>query len=717
MSTSVDEMLAKRASEGDSNDIDAMLNARAGGASVGEPEKPAAPAQPVSAAKRFVTGLGDLEVGLGQVATHVAEGPLNLARAGIRKGLEKIGATELAGAFNPTTAAEFDQIVADRENEYQAQRQAAGQNGIDWWRIGGNVANPINFAGPAAAETAGGRIAAATGTGAAFGAASPSTHPGDFWADKVKGAIIGGATGAVLSTVTEGLTKAVQAGVSWVRKNAADRVSKEASESVSDAIAKGAAAHSGVDPKSIDLGVLKAMKVEAQEALDMGVKPSQEAIFNRALANSLPVPVPLTRGMATRDALQVAKEFSLKQIEGVGEPLVYTEQAANRALIDNLNVMGGKDAPDIVSTGEVLTGHLDKLNKTLQQRIGEAYDAVRNSAGQPASMDGKAAAQAMRASLDEQQLMAFLPKEIAGTLDDIAEGKLPLNVKTAQALDKAWSGLQSGTKSYGVSTSADRAIQQAKGALLEAPVIDAAGDESIAAYKVAKGLAKQRFDMIDESPAFKAVVNGTRDAEPENFFRKFVMGSTAREAKDLRGLVTQIDPESDRLIGRTLLGEIKAKSINGSEENGAFSQAKFSKFLDPVWQSRLRALLPDALVTNLKNLNTVAEIVQRAPVGSVPNRSGTAGTAANLVKDAMKAGAGEKLTSLASRVPGLASAMETASKGAALSRMQRGVDEAINPGVTSAALPGLGPVGRESLRLAAGATVPATTQELVRDKK
>ena len=718
MSDDIDSLLADRASESAAGDVSSLLAERASqGTKAAVPAGPSkTPAQPTAAQmadlerlrsgpsrfEKFTQGLGDVEIGLGQIANHIAETPLNYVRG-------KLG-------MKSVSADDFDKIVESRERLYQQQRQNAAQDGIDWWRIGGNAANPINYMGPAAAETAAGRIAVGTGIGAAFGAASPSTHPGDFWADKAKGAAVGAVTGAVTSAAIEGATAGIKAGVNWIRGQGT-KVSKEASDAVAEAIAKGAAENKGIDPSSIDLDVLKAMKQEAQEALDKGVAPSKEAIFNRALANSLPVPVPLTRGQATRDPLQFAKEFGLKQVEGVGEPLAYNEQAQNRALIENLNVMGAKDAPDIVSAGQTLVGHIKTIDKALTDKIGEAYDSVRNSLGQPAAMDGKSAAQSIKASLDEAQLTAFLPKEIASTLDEMAEGKLPLNVKTAQALDKAWSGLQSGKSNYGLSTSADNAIQRAKEGLLNADVTDAAGEQSIAAYRVAKQLAKDRFDLIKATPAYKAVVNGERSAEPDQFFRKYVMSSTAREAAGLKSLVSQADPKAEELIGRTLMGEIKAKSLNGSEENGAFSQAKFAKFLDPVWQARLNALMPEGLVQNLHNLNRVAEIVQRAPVASVPNRSGTAATAGNMLMSAMKAGAGEKLSSFLSRVPGASAAMSEASKLSAMARAQRGVSEALNPGVTNSALPTVGPVGRQIARLSAAGAVPAATLEEMRDKK
>lgn len=655
------------------------------------------PGKPVSRIEKFARGVGDMATGTAQLLEHVpgVHQGLDLARAGIRAGMKAAGASEPAySLFNPVDTAEFDKVISDNEKTFQARRQKAGETGIDWWRIGGNVANPVNYVGPGAATTAGGRILAATGMGAAQGVLQPSANEGDFWTDKAKGAAVGALSGAALSSATE----AVGAGVRLVR-SAGKEVSDEASDAVTDAIAKGAAQNSGVDPAKVDPGVLSAMKQEAQEAIDKGVAPSEKSIFNRAVANSLPEPVNLTRGQATRDPLQYAKEFALKQVEGVGEPLAYNEQAQNRALIENLNRIGAKDAPDVVSAGQALTSKIAAIDDGLTTKINAAYKAVRNSAGQPASMDGKAFAESLLSTLEARDL----PETIQSTLREIADGKLPLNVETAQYLDRAWSGLQSGKGSYGVSTTADRAIQKAKAALLDTDVVDAAGEESIAAYKVAKGLAKQRFDLIDANPAYKAVVNGARNAEPDQFFRKFVMGATAREADGLRKLVTAGDPDMDAMLGKTLLGEIKAGSLNGTEENGAFSASKFGKFLDSVWQAKLSALLPDGAVQTLKNLHYVAELVQRAPVASVPNRSGTAATAGNLVMSAMKAGASEKLAGLLSKVPGVSSAMKTAAEGAAAARTARGVQEALNPGVTASSVPAMGPAAREFAKLSTAA--------------
>lgn len=680
-----------------------------------------APAPP-SRTERFVQGVTDLPVGLGQLATHVAETPLNFVRKGLRKAYAAAsGITEdqAGDTFAPIHAADYDRLVQERENLYEGQRQDAQQNGIDWWRIGGNAADPVNYVAPGGGATALGRVAAGTVVGAAAGAAAPSTHPGDFWADKAKGAAVGAATGGVLGTAAERLTHAVQAGVKWARgafKSGA--LPKAATDTVADAIAKGAAANSGTAPEAINLDVLQALRTEAKDALEMGVKPSPEVIYNRAIANSLPVPVPVPRAWLARDAQQWSRQFNLKAdtSSSVGKDIITAETEYNRALINNLNALGAKNAPDVVSAGQTLAGHIKTFDTALTEKIGEAYGAVRNSAGQPASMDGAATAQAIRDSLGEVA-SRDLPGNIKAVLKDLEDGKLPLNVKIAQDLDRSWSGLQSGKGGYGVSDSADRAIQKAKGTLLESPVTDAAGDESIAAYRVAKDLAKRRFAMIDGSPAYKAVVNGARDSEPEKFFRKYVMESTSREAQGLRGIVTQVDPKADELIGRTLMGEIKDKSLNGSEANGTFSQAKFAKFLDPVWQSRLKALLPDGVLGHMKNLNHVAELGLRPPAAAVPNRSGTAGALVSFATTAAKAGAVEKLSSLLAKQPIAAASFKAAAEQRAHSALREEVSGMLHPGVTSEAIPGLGKSAQKLARLSKAATIPAATLEMTRDAK
>jgi hypothetical protein len=629
-----------------------------------QPGAKAKPATPVWGGESFARGLGDMAAGTAQVLEHVpgVEQGLNLARAGIRKGLALAGASkDTQSLFDPVSAAEFDKVIAANEQTYAARRKAAGQNGIDWWRIGGNVANPLNYMGPGAAATAGGRIAAAAGMGAAQGFLQPSANEGDFWRDKAIGAGVGAATGGVLASLTEAVVPGVRAALGWLR--GAKGVSQEASDAVADAITKGAAQNKGINPATLDPDALKGISAEVQTALNTGTDVSEKAIFNRAVAKSLPVPVDLLKGEANEDATQWGLEFGLRGVKGA-EKITVAKADAQRALIANLDAIGAKDAPDIVSAGHAMGSKIDSIDAGLEAKISQAYSAVRNSAGQPASMDGPAVAQKIRLALYEDQFgltkmalnriepetldkMTTLPASISSTLTEIEEGRLPLNVSVAQALDKSWTRLQNPS----ADRAASRAIQIAKRELLGADVTDAVGEESIAMYKAAKSLAQQRFNLQEQIPAYLARVSGERNAEGDMFFRKFVMNATQKEATNLRGVLTQGDPDMDAMIGKAILGEIKDRSVNGAGANATLSEAKLGKFLDPVWDARLRAWLPSGAVDTLKNIHYVASLTERAPPGALPNRSGTAGTAVNLLGAITKATGGEVLARAASKIP------------------------------------------------------------------
>lgn len=100
-----------------------------------------------------------------------------------------------------------NQQVQDAEKEYQAKRAAAGESGIDGYRILGNVASPANFA--VAARTASlvtkaPSLTNAAASGALTSLLAPVTG-GDFWTEKAKQ----GASGAVGGGVSHGATSAL----------------------------------------------------------------------------------------------------------------------------------------------------------------------------------------------------------------------------------------------------------------------------------------------------------------------------------------------------------------------------------------------------------------------------------------------------------------------------------------------------------------------------
>lgn len=143
-------------------------------AHLGKTQSPA-PAAPSG----FVQGLMDPIYGAAQV---------------VGKALEQVpeGVTVMGRPVAAAARAFSEKVIPQREEQYQAQREAAGSTGLDLGRIAGNVVNPANLVA--------GVRAAPVVAGAIQGALTPTTETTDFAqtkAEQVAAGAIGGKLGEV----------------------------------------------------------------------------------------------------------------------------------------------------------------------------------------------------------------------------------------------------------------------------------------------------------------------------------------------------------------------------------------------------------------------------------------------------------------------------------------------------------------------------------------
>ncbi len=106
-----------------------------------------------------------------------------------------------------------DQMVRDANAAYEAQRAAAGETGIDAWRLAGNVASPANLAIasrlPAAASLAG-RVGIGAAAGAGSSLLAPATSSEKSFADeKLQQATVGAFGGGLVPAVGAGLSRVI----------------------------------------------------------------------------------------------------------------------------------------------------------------------------------------------------------------------------------------------------------------------------------------------------------------------------------------------------------------------------------------------------------------------------------------------------------------------------------------------------------------------------
>ena len=628
--------------------------------------------------KRAAQGFVDPLIGAGQLVENIPGA--NRVLEPIRAGMDA-ASSWLSGSPNehiPTSTEQFNQLVRDREANYQGQRKNAGQEGLDVTRIGGAIANPVSWLAPGSGAGAG--VLSAVRAGATQGAfqalLQPVTDTGSFIYDKAVQAAVGALAGGTLAGALAGL-RPIFGKAKDVFGKAFGQADEAAQAAGAEKITEDTLKTAGVDPAKVDRNLYTAIKTEVQDALKVGQEPDPKIMARRADAGALPVPIELTRGQASRDAFQYSWEKNQgSKLPGVGLPLSERLVDQNRKLIENLNVLGAKNAPSTYDASQALITHLDGVDTQARAAIKQAYDKVRDSAGRPAMMDQEAFHAMAREGLESGQLTEFVPDSIKKQFNAIATGQVPLTVDTAQTLDRVWSAEQRAAQG-----SAKMAIGKLRDAINNAPVKDQLGEDSMAAYKAARSMARERFGMIESIPAYKAVVDG---AEPDKFFQKYVQGANVSE---LAGLKQMIGPDNTAMLQKTLLGNLKKHVLSSaSDEDGSFSQAALNKFLhDDVQAPRIQELFKgnDQTLSQLYRLGRVAEDIKRFPENHSVNTSNTAVTTASILGDLAKSEAGGALLNMVPGGRALRHVTEQAKDKASATKL---VDEALRPGVTKEVL-------------------------------
>ncbi len=145
---------------------------------------PTKPAQPQEAPSGFLQGVMDPVYGAGQL---------------MAKGMQAVG-------FFPKEAQAFaERVVPQREQQYQTQRAAAGEEGTDWARLGGSLVSPANLlAGGAVGSMIAKPLAQAAAIGATQGVITPVTDTEGFTEEKLKQTAGGGVFGVAGAGLVKG---------------------------------------------------------------------------------------------------------------------------------------------------------------------------------------------------------------------------------------------------------------------------------------------------------------------------------------------------------------------------------------------------------------------------------------------------------------------------------------------------------------------------------
>lgn len=158
--------------------------------------------QPLTRTEKMLTGAADPIHGGAQLLTKML--PEGMVKAGNEFNNWLADKTGLVAKL---PEGGVDQQVREREASYQASRAAAGESGLDGWRMVGGAA-PALLAPQLRAVSLPGQIAVGAGYGALSGAIAPVTD-GEFADQKKKQVVLGAAVGGAAPVAFNALARVV----------------------------------------------------------------------------------------------------------------------------------------------------------------------------------------------------------------------------------------------------------------------------------------------------------------------------------------------------------------------------------------------------------------------------------------------------------------------------------------------------------------------------
>lgn len=391
-----------------------------------EPAAQRPAAAPMSRLEKVGQGIVDPVNGGAQLLTHLL--PDSVVQAGNRANNWLADKTGLVARL---PEGGVDQQVREQEKQYQDKRAAAGESGVDWWRVGGNVVSPVNLT-IGRLIPGGGGLAARTAKGAVNGAVSgglaPTTTEDGYWSEKAKQ--IG------LSAIGGGAVPAAVAGMSRVISPLASRAQDLAllrSEGVRTTLGQtlGGMANT-LEQKAMSLPLLgDTIRAARQRSMN----DLNTAVANRALA---PVGQQLPPGVKGREAVDAVKNALGDAYDNV---LLKLNVKADAPFMRELAQTHG-----MVQTGALAPTAVQAFNRILTNDVlpklqgqgamtGQTLKAVESDLGQQISR--------LSASTDaDQRLIADALKNVRASLRDLAARTNPGAAKELAAINGGYANFK-----------------------------------------------------------------------------------------------------------------------------------------------------------------------------------------------------------------------------------------------------------------------------------
>lgn len=381
-----------------------------------------------------------------------------------------------------------------------------------------------------------------------------------------------------------------------------------------------------------------------------GAAATPEVMRRTTTAESLPVPVQLTKGAATRDAQQLA--FEKEQIKSdLGGPLRQRAEENNLQALQNFDAlaeMTDAQLMDLSSTGGAVVKSLTEGLTVAKNKTRAAYKAAEKAGELENNVTLSSVVDYINENIPEGDLAPILKasqqKAIAiGAAVPDADGRLvaqPITLRQAESLRQTFqrAGFEGADQFHG-------------GSLKRAFDVETEGMGGDL-YK------KARQTRIDQARKFenRAIVarliknrKGMEDPQvaADQVFRKSILNSSPEEITFLKRVLMTSGKDGQQafkeLQGATVR-HIRDEATKGmgmdSQDRPLISPAKLHQSVQALdANGRLDVILGKKNAQTVRDLDDVVRYVTTVPPGTLVNSSGTAGTLMAAIAEAGATGA------------------------------------------------------------------------------
>lgn len=454
---------------------------------------------------------------------------------------------------------------------------------------------------PAMAIPGAATIPGSAAVGAGFGALQPTTTEGERILNTATGGAVGAAIPAALKYAPQvarllrpkpPAAVAPEGGSVGASASAAGSMATEASPAIQGAVSR----------------------LEGQ-----GKQVNLEALQRYVDADTLPVPIRITRGQATRDPVTFSEERNTRAADSRFADL-FKEQ--HEGIVKNLGALREEVGPNVFSTnavehGDTLIGAYKRIDDAAEAEIGALYKELREALGSQVPIDAGAILKNTRNALRNELMTDHAPPSIMKSLEELADSK-NMTFENFESLRTQLARIQ---RSNTVDGNVKHAASIIRTQLEQLPLFPGSGAERMKPIADrARAAARARFKALEADPAYEAAVNGT--VPPDRFVQKFVVGGARDDVSKMRQAFAN-DPTAIETMGTAAYDHLRNTAGVDAFGNGAFSQARFNKQLTSL-DPKMHDLFSPQTAERLRQLGRVARTINEEVPGSFVNRSNTA---------------------------------------------------------------------------------------------